>query len=84
MLEAIKRALKEPVLENVKVTATQMKLEQAEGSVLGTEGSGEPVWKLKLWAAKNGDVGETDIGEMWVSATDGKIVKADLHTDKLG
>src|SRR6266516_2519067 len=81
---AIKTALKEPLLQKLKVTATQLKLERVGEGVLGVRGTGEPVWKIKLWAAKlkkpNQDA---DIGEVWLSATDGKAVKNDLHIERV-
>src|SRR5258707_4992008 len=45
---AVKTALKEPLLENIKPTATQLKLERVGEGVLGISGAGEPVWKVKL------------------------------------
>lgn len=77
--EATKIALKEPLLENLKITATQLKLEKTGEGVLGTSG-GQAVWRVRLWAAKLRDPKrDADIGELWVSAFDGKIVKNDLH-----
>jgi hypothetical protein len=82
--EAIKTALKEPLLENLKLMATQLKLERVGDGVLGTSGPGEPVWKVKLWAAKLRNPNrDADIGEVWVSATDGKTLKTDLHVDRV-
>src|SRR5256885_3397442 len=37
------RSLKEPLLQNVKVTAIQLKLERVGEGVLGQSGPGEPV-----------------------------------------
>jgi len=82
--EAIKTALKEPLLENLKLRATQLKLERVGDGVLGQSGPGEPVWKVKLWAAKLRDPNrDADIGEVWVSANDGKTLKTDLHVDRV-
>ena len=82
--KAVKAALKEPLLENVKATATELKLERVGEGVFGQGGVVQPVWKVKLWAAKvkepNRDV---DIGEVWVSADEGKVVKSDLHINRL-
>ncbi len=81
--EAIKIALKQPLLENLKITATQLKLERAQEALLG-EGGGEAVWKIKLWAAKLRNPNRSaDIGEVWVSASDGKVVKTDLHINRV-
>jgi len=81
--EAVKIALKEPLLENLKPTATQLKLERAHEGVMG-EGNGEAVWKVKLWAAKLRKPNrEAEIGEVWISALDGKVVKNDLHINRV-
>jgi hypothetical protein len=81
---AAKTALKEPLLQNLKVLATQLKLERVGDGVLGQSGPGEPIWKVKLWAAKLRDPGrDADIGEVWVSAEDGKVVKNDLHIGRV-
>jgi len=78
--EAIKVALKEPLLKDLKITATQLKLERVGEGVLGTSGTGDAVWKVKLWAAKlRQPQKDADIGEVWISAGDGKVVKNDLH-----
>jgi hypothetical protein len=82
--EALKTALKEPLLDKLKMTASQLKLERVGDGVLGTSGPGEPVWKIKLWAAKLRDPSrDADVGEVWVSATDGKMLKADLHINRV-
>jgi len=82
--EAIKTALKEPLLEHLKLNATQLKLERVGDGVLGQSGPGEPVWKVKLWAAKLRDPNrDADIGEVWVSAVDGKTLKTDLHINRV-
>jgi len=82
--EAIKTALKEPLLQNLKILATQLKLERVGDGVLGQSGPGEPVWKVKLWAAKLRNPNrDADVGEVWVSAADGKTLKTDLHIDRV-
>ena len=81
---ATKTALKEPLLRDIKPTAAQLKLERLGEGVLGVSGPGEPVWKVKLWATKiRNATREADIGEVWLSATDGKVLKTDLHLDRL-
>jgi hypothetical protein len=70
-------------LKNVKLYATQLKLERVGEGVLGLSNTGEPVWKVKLWAKKVGGPSDKDIGEIWISANDGKVVKNDLHVDRL-
>jgi hypothetical protein len=82
--KAIKTALKEPLLKNIKVTSTQLKLERVGEGVLGQSGPGEPVWKVKFWAPKLRDSNRTaDVGEIWISASDGKVLKSDLHLERL-
>ena len=82
--EAIKDALKEPLLQNVKVTATRLQLNRVGEGVLGQGGAGEAVWKVRLWAAKLRNPNkDADIGEVWVSAIDGKVVKNDLRIDRV-
>ncbi len=82
--QALQTAQGESLLKDVKLTASQLKLERVGEGVLGTGGPGMAVWKIKLWAAKLRDSGhETDIGEIWISADDGKVIKTDLHTDRL-
>jgi hypothetical protein len=78
--EAIKIALKEPLLQNLKLTASQLKLDRVGEGVLGQGGSGQGVWKVRLWAAKlRHPTRDADIGEVWVAALDGQVVKNDLH-----
>jgi hypothetical protein len=80
---AIKTAIAEPLLKDLKMTATQPKLERVGEGVLGRTG-GEPVWKVKLWAAKlRNPEKDADVGEVWISATDGKVIKDDLHINRV-
>ena len=66
------------------LTAAQLKLEKVGEGVLGTGSTGEAVWKVKLWAAKlRQPQNDADIGEVWVSASDGKVVKNDLHINSV-
>jgi hypothetical protein len=77
---AVRIASKESLLQNLKLTATQLKLERVGEGVLGQSGAGQPIWKVKFWAAKiHQPSHDADIGEVWVSADDGKVVKNDLH-----
>jgi hypothetical protein len=82
--DAIKIALKEPLLQNLKMTATRLSLDRVGEGVLGQGGSGQGVWKVRLWAAKlRNPERDADIGEVWVSASDGKVVKNDLHINRV-
>jgi hypothetical protein len=69
--QALKIALAEPLLKNLTVKATQLWLQHGD---LG------PEWKVKLWAAKlKAPNKDTDVGAVVISATDGSVVKSDLH-----
>jgi len=82
--KAISIAIAEPLLKDIKVTATQLKLDRVGEGVLGQGGTGEGVWKVKLWAPKLREPSkDADIGEVWVSASDGKVVKDDLHLNRI-
>jgi hypothetical protein len=82
--DAIKTALKEPLLQNLKITATQLKLDRVGEGVLGQGGPGQGVWKVRLWAAKlRNPERDADIGEVWVSSTDGQVLKNDLHINRV-
>jgi hypothetical protein len=82
--EAIKIAQKEPLLQNLKITATQLKLDRVGEGVLGQGGTGQGIWKVRLFAAKlRNPQRDADIGEVWVSAGDGKVVKNDLHINRV-
>jgi hypothetical protein len=82
--EATKIALKEPLLQNLTMTATQLKLDRMGEGVLGQGGPGQGVWKVRLWAAKlRNPSHDADIGEVWVSATDGQVMKNDLHINRV-
>jgi len=73
--KAIEIALKEPILENIKVKSVQAKL---EGS------NTVPVWKIKMWAAKLEHPNTTvNIGEFTVTADDGKVIQTDVHIDRV-
>ena len=82
--KAIQTALKEPILEKIKVTATKLKLEKVGEGVLERSGIGEGIWKVTLWASKLRDPSrDADLGEVWISANDGKVIKTDLHLDRI-
>ena len=75
--KAIDIAKKEPLLSNLTLTATQLWLER-----FGDDST--PVWRVRLWAAKLRKPTDTaDIGEIFISAEDGKVVKNDLHINKV-
>jgi hypothetical protein len=72
---ALATATKEPLLERLTLKASQMWLEPRE---IG------PVWRVRLFAAKLRKPNDTaDIGEVWISAEDGKVIKTDLHINRV-
>ncbi|HET7623708.1 MAG TPA: hypothetical protein VFM25_00465 [Verrucomicrobiae bacterium] len=79
--EAIKKATSEPLLKNLTLKATQLWLDSDMKVDLSVTG---PIWRVRLWAAKldnpNRDV---DVGEVYISAETGKVVKSDLHIDRV-
>jgi len=73
--KAIEIASSEPVLKPLKLKATQLWLERRDGV---------PVWRVRLWAAKlKNPSQDVDIGEVFVSAEDGKVVRTDLHIERV-
>jgi hypothetical protein len=82
--QAIAIAQKEPLLQNLKLTATRLTLDRVGEGVLGQGGPGQGVWKVRLWAAKlRNPSRDADIGEVWVSALDGQVVKNDLRINRV-
>jgi len=73
---AIAAALKEPLLQKLTITSTALKLfRQKDGTVM---------WRVRVWAAKLRNPNkDADIGDVFVSAEDGKIVKNDLHIKRV-
>lgn len=73
--EAIKTASSEPLVKNLKLTASKLTLEKWEG---------QPVWKVRLWAEKLRDSRkDADIGEVIIAADTGKVLKNDLKIDRV-
>lgn len=72
---AIKIACDEPLAKKVDVKATQLWLQRGDSG---------PVWKVRLWAAKlKRPTSNANIGEVYVSAEDGKVVRTDLHINSV-
>lgn len=79
--DAIKTATAEPLLKNLKITATQLWLDRNMKVDLSADA---PVWRVRLWAAKlKNPNDDTDIGEVFITADEGKVVKSDLHIDRV-
>jgi hypothetical protein len=73
--KAIEIALKEPILENIKVKSVELHLESSDSG---------PIWKVKMWAAKLDHPNSTvNIGEITVTADDGKVIETDVHIDRV-
>jgi hypothetical protein len=74
--KAIEIAKNDPLIKNLTLTNTELKLERGEGD--------QPVWKVKLWAAKIRKPSDTvNIGEIHLSAEDGKVMKMDLKPGRV-
>lgn len=70
--QAIKIATSEPALKDLKLLATKLELEDSD--------EGFPVWKVTLWAKKFSEPSrDVEVGKVWVSAKDGKVVKTSLN-----
>lgn len=73
--KAIKTAMAEPLLDKLTIRATQLWLERTDGVA---------TWKVRLWAQKlrhpNDDA---NVGDVFISAEDGKVLKSDLHIDRV-
>jgi hypothetical protein len=73
--EAIKLATSQALLAPFTLKATQLRLAPSADGI---------VWQVRIWAAKLGkpDV-VMDIGKIYLSPVDGKVVRADLHIERL-
>jgi hypothetical protein len=75
---AIRTALDQPLLENIKVTSTQLDLKRVG------RGSGEPVWTVSLWATRVSNTAkDAKVGEVKISALDGRVIESDLKPSRL-
>jgi hypothetical protein len=73
--KALETATKDPLLKNLKLTASRLTLERWDDMV---------VWKVRLWAAKlRNPTRDADIGEVFIAAEDGKVVRSDLHIERV-
>ena len=73
--KAIETALKEPILENIKVKSVQTRLENSNTG---------PVWKIRMWAQKLRHPNDTaDIGEITLTADDAKVIETDVHIGRV-
>ena len=73
--KAIEIATAEPTLKSLKLLSTRLTLERWEDAV---------VWKVRLWAAKlRNPAKDADIGEVFIAADTGKVVKNDLKIKRV-
>lgn len=76
--KALEIALAEPILKNIRVKASALKLERRSAS------DETPVWKVELWAARIDNPNKNvSIGEVFLQAGDGKVVKSDLKISRV-
>ena len=73
--KAIKIATAEPLLDKLTIKATQLSLDRPETT---------PTWRVRVWAAKlRNPNADADIGEVFISADEGKVIKTDLHINRV-
>jgi len=73
--KAIKIATAEPLLDKLKIRATQLVLDRKDAT---------PVWRVRLWAEKLRDSRkDADIGEVKINAEDGTVIESDLHINRV-
>ena len=71
---ALAIALREPLLKNLHLRATQFWLERTP---IGA------TWKIRFWASRQGKPDQTvEIGDLFLSAKTAEIIKTNLHTQK--
>lgn len=73
--KALEIATKDPLLDKLTLKASQMWLDR------GDEG---PAWRVRLWAAKlKNPNSQADIGQIFIAAEDGKVLRRDLHINRV-
>jgi len=73
--KALEIATKDPLLDKLTLKASQMWLDR------GDEG---PTWRVRLWAAKlKNPNAQADIGQIFISAEDGKVLRRDLKISRV-
>jgi hypothetical protein len=75
---ALEIAKSEPILNHLTLKATELTLERMAPH------NDLPVWKVRLWAAKLKRPNDSaDIGEIWLAAEDGKVVRNDVRPNRV-
>lgn len=73
--EAVRIATSQQLLAPFRLKYTQLRLGPCDDGL---------VWRVRIWSAKLGKPEVImDIGEVFISPVDGKIVRADLHIERL-
>jgi hypothetical protein len=73
--QAIKTALADPLLSKLTIRATQLWLDRVDNI---------DTWRVRIWAQKlHKPNDDANIGEVTLSADDGKVIKSDLHIDRV-
>ncbi len=74
--QAIRTVLAEPLLEKLTIKATAARLQRGD--------AGLPVWRIRVWAAKlRNPNDQADLGEVTLSAEDGKVIKNGLRINRV-
>ena len=75
MMVALLLRTAEPLLKALTIKATKLILQQGDEGV---------VWKVTLWAAKlKKPTSNVDIGDVFIAADTGKVVRSDLKISKV-
>ena len=79
--EAIKIATSEQLLKGLTLKATRLWLDSNYNSDLSVTA---PTWRVQIWAAKlRNPNDDADVGSVYISAADGKVLKSDLHINSV-
>jgi hypothetical protein len=79
--QAIKIATADPLLKNLTLKATRLWLDSNYNADLSVTA---PTWRVQIFAAKLRNPNDnTDIGSVYISAEDGKVLKSDLHINSV-
>lgn len=72
--KALQAAQQQPLLKGLTLRYSKLTLSNTDNG---------PAWKVELWAAKVNDPTKTaGIGTIWISATDGSVLRSDLKPDR--
>jgi len=72
--QALKTAKAEELLKPLTIRASQLWLQHSADG---------PVWRVKLWAAKlKNPMVDADIGDVFISAKDGKVTRSELNINR--